>query len=185
MNWISFLRQYGPISQNDNMYDETILRSAHRAKVDAILFEHPAQQPVLDCFRKPTAVDPYSVILTGTAGDGKTHLCRQVWTLFGGSPDDWASDNPYLSLTFHYPKDRLNWPNRKDPALYRNVTIHLFVISVDGRLNKVYLGIPQKRNSYNGYAPACLIPILMRYFLLQPMMGNLLNHGGDYRIQNM
>ena len=130
-DWLLFIRQYGPVARNDNMYDETILRSARRSAVDPILFEHPAQQPVLDCFRKPTAIEPYSVILTGTAGDGKTHLCRQVWTLFGGLPDDWASDNPYLSLTFHYPKDRLNWPNRKDPALYRNVTIH-FIRDLSG-----------------------------------------------------
>ncbi len=123
MKWIRFLRQYGPIARNDNMYDETIQRAARRAGVDPIDFRHPALEGVATSFDKTTA-DPISVILTGTAGDGKTHLCRQVWTLLDGSPDEWQSDNPHLSLSFAYPKDRKTWPNQEDPNLHRNVTIH-------------------------------------------------------------
>lgn len=129
-DWLLFLRQYGPGSRTDNMYDETISRSAKRSGVEPIIFVHPAQQQVLDCFSKATT-DPYSVILTGTAGDGKTHLCRQIWERFGGSMDAWASDDPYLNLTFDYPKDRLTWPTKKDPALYRRVTIH-FIRDLSG-----------------------------------------------------
>ena len=121
--WIAFLRQYGPIARNDNMYDETIQRAARRAGVDPIDFQHPALEGVATSFDK-TTTDPISVILTGTAGDGKTHLCRQVWTLLEGSPDEWQSDNPHLSLSFAYPKDRKAWPNQEDPNLHRNVTIH-------------------------------------------------------------
>jgi len=105
------------------MYDETIQRAARRAGVDPIDFRHPALEGVATSFDKTTA-DPISVILTGTAGDGKTHLCRQVWTLLDGSPDEWQSDNPHLSLSFAYPKDRKTWPNQEDPNLHRNVTIH-------------------------------------------------------------
>jgi len=39
--WLSFLRNYGPIPRNDNMYDETIQRSARRQKIAPIEFEHP------------------------------------------------------------------------------------------------------------------------------------------------
>lgn len=130
MNWLSFLRQYGPISRNDNMYDETIQRSARRAGVEPILFEHPAQAEVVACFNQMT-LDPVSVILTGTAGDGKTHLCRQVWKVLGGDQEEWASDNPYLSLVFAYPKDRKLWPESNDPELYRQVTIH-FIRDLSG-----------------------------------------------------
>src|SRR5437588_13079535 len=101
--WLLFLRQYGPVPRNDNMYDETIQRSAHRCGIPPILFEHPAQDQVLGCFDQRTT-DPSTVILTGTAGDGKTHLCRQVWTAMRGDPAAWASDSPYLSLKYHYPK---------------------------------------------------------------------------------
>jgi hypothetical protein len=130
MNWLPFLRQYGPIPRNDNMYDETIQRSARRQKIAPIEFEHPMQDLVLRCFDQRTT-DPVSVILTGTAGDGKTHLCRQVWKSLKGDDKEWASDNPLLSLEFHYPKDRRTWPESDDPDLYRLVKIH-FVRDLSG-----------------------------------------------------
>jgi len=122
-NWLSFLRHYGPIPRNDNMYDETIQRSARRQKIAPIEFEHPMQDVVVQCFDRRT-VDPVSVILTGTAGDGKTHLCRQVWRVLNGDEKAWASDDPLLSLQFSYPKDRKAWPVSSDSSLYRPVTVH-------------------------------------------------------------
>lgn len=92
-NWIRFLRQYGPVPQNENMYDEFIRRSAHRARVEPLYFEHPAGAVVLECVTRSA---PVSVVLTGTAGDGKTHLCRQVWEAMGGDQLAWQSPDPYL-----------------------------------------------------------------------------------------
>jgi len=121
--WLRFLRHYGPIPRNDNMYDETIQRSARRQKIAPIEFEHPMEDVVLRCFDR-RSVDPVSVILTGTAGDGKTHLCRQVWKTLNGDEKAWASNDPLLSLQFAYPKDRKAWPDSSDPSLYRSVTVH-------------------------------------------------------------
>lgn len=128
--WLRFLRHYGPIPRNDNMYDETIQRSARRQKIAPIEFEHPMQDSVLKCFDR-RSIDPVSVILTGTAGDGKTHLCRQVWRLLNGDENAWASDDPHLSLEFLYPKDRAAWPDSAEPALYRSVTVH-FIRDLSG-----------------------------------------------------
>lgn len=131
LNWIKFLRQYGPVPRNDNMYDETIQRSARRLGITPIQFEHPYQERVLNCFNRATA-DPITVILTGTAGDGKTHLCRQVWKALRGSEEAWSMDSPYLTLDFHYPKDRSVWPqSEEDPAQYRSVKIH-FIRDLSG-----------------------------------------------------
>ncbi len=47
MNWIKFLRKYGPIPRADNMYDETIQRIARRYKISPIEFGHPFQADVL------------------------------------------------------------------------------------------------------------------------------------------
>lgn len=110
--WINFLRKYGPIPRNDNMFDETIQRSARRNKITPILFEHPFKEPVFNCFQGERLK---SVILTGTAGDGKTHLCREVWNQLGGADDEWASDDPYLKLqggqsqTIHFIRDLSGW----------------------------------------------------------------------------
>lgn len=128
--WLKFLRHYGPVPDNDNMYDETIQRSARRQRITPIDFEHPYQSRIADSFNRATA-DPVSVILTGTAGDGKTHLCRQVWKTLEGSEDDWASDNPYLTVSFHYPVDRTAWPESDEPSLYRSVKIH-FIRDLSG-----------------------------------------------------
>ncbi len=128
--WLQFLRHYGPIPRNDNMYDETIQRSARRQKIAPIEFEHPMQDLLLRCFDQRT-VDPVSVILTGTAGDGKTHLCRKVWTRLNGDEKAWASDSAYLTLTFRYPKDRKEWPASSDEELYRQVNIH-FIRDLSG-----------------------------------------------------
>src|SRR5437867_4140610 len=129
--WIKFLRHYGPVPSGDNMFDETLQRLSRRLQIPQIEFEHPYQAPVLHCFDQTTA-DPVSVILTGTAGDGKTHLCRQAWCALRGQDEDWASDSPYLSIKFHYPKDRKFWPeSHDDPNLYREVTIH-FIRDLSG-----------------------------------------------------
>ncbi len=60
------------------MYDELIRDSALRSGLEPLLFVHPVEQELLALFAE-TVSAPTSVILTGTAGDGKTHLCRRVW----------------------------------------------------------------------------------------------------------
>ncbi len=130
MNWLSFVRHYGPIPRNDNMYDEQIQRSARRYGIAPIEFEHPLQDVILRSFDRRTT-DPVSVVLTGTAGDGKTHLCRQVWRALNGDEKEWASDNPHLELRYSYPKDRQSWPASNEPTLYRTVRIH-FIRDLSG-----------------------------------------------------
>lgn len=102
--WLRFLRQYGPIPSNDNMYDEQIQRSAKRWGFSPVVFDHPYYDRVLDCFIGPKD-SRASVLLTGTAGDGKTHLCRKVWAQLGGSVEDWGSDEPYLKSYVKMPGD--------------------------------------------------------------------------------
>ncbi|MDR4485541.1 MAG: hypothetical protein R3B95_20485 [Nitrospirales bacterium] len=112
------------------MYDETIQRSARRQGIAPIEFEHPYHIRLLNCFNKTTA-DPVSVILTGTAGDGKTHLCRQVWKTLGGDEGAWASNDPYLFLKVLFPKDRTTWPTLDEPSLFRSVRVH-FIRDLSG-----------------------------------------------------
>ena len=51
---IRFLRQYGPIPRNDNMYDEQIWKSARRAGIRPLAFTHPVEAEVLALFRPET-----------------------------------------------------------------------------------------------------------------------------------
>jgi hypothetical protein len=84
--WISFLRQYGPIPRNDNMYDETIQRVVKRKKIEPILIMAKYLEELIENFRSEK---PKSVILTGTAGDGKTYHSREVWLDLGGTYEQW------------------------------------------------------------------------------------------------
>lgn len=86
--WINFLRQYGPIPRNDNMYDEAIQRIVKRKKIAPITIEGRFVSELIDNFKSE---HPKSVILTGTAGDGKTYHCREVWNALGGSFEEWDS----------------------------------------------------------------------------------------------
>lgn len=123
MNWLSFVRHYGPIARNDNMYDETIQRSARRGKIAPIDFEHPMHHLVVQCFDRTTA-DPVSVVLTGTAGDGKTHLCRQVWRALGGDELAWSSNSPYLIMQVSFPLKGQSGLESDATKRSRSVTIH-------------------------------------------------------------
>lgn len=88
--WVSFLRQYGPIPRNDNMYDETIQRAIRKLRgIRPLRLEIGPKREVLEALRGDP---PCSVILTGTAGDGKTYVCREVWTELGGTAAVWDSD---------------------------------------------------------------------------------------------
>jgi len=93
-DWIKFVRRYGPVPRNDNQFDEQIQRAARKLDIRPLRFDHPLQKYVADSF-DGTKGEPRSVILTGEAGDGKTHLCREVWEnqvpLKEGA-DPWSSE---------------------------------------------------------------------------------------------
>jgi hypothetical protein len=85
--WIRFLRNYGPVSTNENMYDEAIFRALGRTSLQAIDLPAPHLDRILENLSSDP--DPRSVVLTGTAGDGKTYHCRQVWLKLGGTKESW------------------------------------------------------------------------------------------------
>src|SRR5688500_6329439 len=95
--WIRFLRQYGPIARNDNMFDEHIRRSSGRLGVLPVSFKHPLEDQVVNLL-KDSITPPSSIVLTGTAGDGKSNLCGRVWQALGGAADAWSSDDIYFQL---------------------------------------------------------------------------------------
>lgn len=99
--WINFLRQYGPIPTKDNLYDENLRRRSKKTGIPQILFTHPFEERVKRCF-EPDGICG-SVILTGTAGDGKTFLCGRIWEHLGGDSSKWSAQDSYLTLAFHLP----------------------------------------------------------------------------------
>jgi hypothetical protein len=126
--WIRFIRQYGPIPRNDNMYDEHIRKSAKRTGIRPLAFVHPVEQDVLAQF-SPERTDRRSVVLTGTAGDGKSHLCGKIWALLGGNDEQWNADDVYHALdmaveggtlTVHVIRDLTALPQQDTKGRYGN-----------------------------------------------------------------
>ncbi|WP_431065466.1 hypothetical protein [Methylotuvimicrobium sp.] len=94
---VTFLRHYGPIPAGDNMYDELIQTEIDRHGVDPVIHITPSKlQEILENFKSPF---PHTIILTGTAGDGKTYHCRRIWIEFGGDPEQWQAGEKVLSTT--------------------------------------------------------------------------------------
>jgi hypothetical protein len=125
--WIRFLRQYGPLPRNESMFDEHISRSARRLKIRQISFKHPLEDALFSVFRTG-AGEPRSVVLTGTAGDGKSHLCGRVWEMLGGSSKEWSTNEIYFQLknvviggrtvTVHVIRDFTALPDTDDAGRY-------------------------------------------------------------------
>jgi len=68
------------------MYDESIQRALKRHKIVPITLPAPLVMRLVENFQ---ADAPASHIITGTAGDGKTYHCREVWVALGGDPATW------------------------------------------------------------------------------------------------
>ena len=103
--FITFLRMYGPITTSDNMYDELIQNEIEKHKIDPpIQIDQPKLNEIINNFMSGT---PKSVILTGTAGDGKTFLCRNVWRELGGSQNKWAEGKKRVSKKLTHNQTRL------------------------------------------------------------------------------
>lgn len=154
--WITFLRQYGPSASNHNQYDEKIEGSAKLFGVRAVRFDSGGLlDEIIANFREPF---PKSVILTGTAGDGKTFLCREVWQALGGDIKTWESDGktrdlPLASgLTLRVIKDLSELKNNADePAQLISMAESIFghhprtvflLAANDGQLRQAWERVP-------------------------------------------
>ena len=82
--WIRLLRAYGPVADNEAMQAEHVDKLANSLGIPKLAFDHPARTLLLDCF--PTATGAFrNVVLTGTAGEGKTSLCFELVFQLTGS----------------------------------------------------------------------------------------------------
>lgn len=94
--WVRFLRSYGPTPNNSNLFDEYVAGALSRAKVQPI----GLSSPMFDEIKQRVASGaPGSILIAGTAGDGKTYHCRRLWTEFGGSAKDWSAPTLVKELT--------------------------------------------------------------------------------------
>ncbi|WP_313070492.1 hypothetical protein [Melaminivora sp.] len=85
--WVRFLRSYGPTPNNLTMFDEYVSGALRRANVQPISLSTPMLD---DMVKHIESKAPGSLLIAGTAGDGKTYHCRALWARIGGDPKVWA-----------------------------------------------------------------------------------------------
>lgn len=93
--WVRFLRSYGPTPQNLTMFDEYVSGALGRAKVQPISLSTPLLE---DMVKHVESRVPGSLLIVGTAGDGKTYHCRALWTRLGGDAKGWAAKSNVKEL---------------------------------------------------------------------------------------
>ncbi len=86
--WVRFLRSYGPTPNNLTMFDEYVTGALGRAKVQPISLSTPLLDTMVQHIESKA---PGSLLIAGTAGDGKTYHCRALWARIGGDPKVWAA----------------------------------------------------------------------------------------------
>jgi hypothetical protein len=86
--WVRFLRSYGPTPQNLTMFDEYVSGAVGRAKVQPIRLATPLLDDMVQHIESKA---PGSMLIAGTAGDGKTYHCRALWARLGGDPKAWSA----------------------------------------------------------------------------------------------
>lgn len=86
--WVRFLRSYGPTPNNLTMFDEYVAGALARAKIQPIGLSTPLLEAMIEHIESKA---PGSMLIAGTAGDGKTYHCRALWTRMGGDSKVWSA----------------------------------------------------------------------------------------------
>lgn len=94
--WVRFLRSYGPTPENGALFDEHVTKALAKAKVQAINLPTPRLAEIL---ARVHSGEPGSVLIAGTAGDGKTFHCRSLWLSLDGDPRQWSEPTVVKELT--------------------------------------------------------------------------------------
>jgi hypothetical protein len=85
--WVRFLRSYGPTPNNLTMFDEYVSSALDKARVQPLSLSTPLLDAMVSHIESKT---PGSMLIAGTAGDGKTYHCRALWTRIGGDQKVWS-----------------------------------------------------------------------------------------------
>lgn len=73
---VTLLAQYCPSPVNEAVFDESVQLAVDRLGLTPLDIKLPLLAKVMELLESD---EPDSIVLTGTAGDGKTHICRKVF----------------------------------------------------------------------------------------------------------
>lgn len=170
-NWIKLLRAYGPIPDDNATEAEVVDACAKRLGLDRLSFPHPERERLLGWYQFPPNGRIPTIVITGTAGDGKTTLCYEIIEQLTGVapepskmavyetiqllPGNGRETSTKLSLIF----DLTGWRQRDEDgklvadqvAVLQRVAEHAesgshhpHIIAVnDGQIHEIYRALPE------------------------------------------
>ncbi|MEI7970801.1 MAG: RES family NAD+ phosphorylase [Betaproteobacteria bacterium] len=77
------------------MFDEYVLGALGRARIPPIVLATPLLESMV---RHIESRAPGSLLIAGTAGDGKTYHCRALWSRIGGDAREWGGKGSVKEL---------------------------------------------------------------------------------------
>jgi len=86
--FLKLLSAYAPTSQNKASYDEHVSKFAKRLGVDEIKIDNNLLENLFEKF----ILNPKPIIISGSAGDGKTYLLRKLFSEMSGDNRSWSND---------------------------------------------------------------------------------------------
>lgn len=100
---VEFLASYGPQASSNNLYDEFVVEAAARTGCAALQIDQPLTATLVGMLR---SAEPKCVILTGTAGDGKTYTARKVAEALSDEERVWSNTQKIYDLPKPLPSGR-------------------------------------------------------------------------------
>jgi len=100
---VDFLASYGPQASSNNLYDEFVVEAARRTGCAALQINQPLTVELVGLLQ---SASPRCVILTGTAGDGKTYTARKVAEALTGEARVWSNTQKIYTLPKPLPSGR-------------------------------------------------------------------------------
>ena len=92
---VEFFGSYGPQASSNNLYDEFVVAAAKKTRCAPLEIDQPLIGDLENLFRSET---PVSVILTGTAGDGKTYAARKLVEALADRKAMWTNTQKIFDL---------------------------------------------------------------------------------------
>ena len=88
--WIKYLSQLGPTSSNTGLFDEQLMNSLRKiGNVSPISLKVPLDEEISETIlSRIRSNSPALILISGTAGEGKTRTERTIWERFVDTQQD-------------------------------------------------------------------------------------------------
>lgn len=138
--FFKLLAAYAPTSHNTASYDETVSKYSKKLGIQEI----NVNNGLLDTLYASFIEKPKSLIISGSAGDGKTYLLRKLYQKLGGNEQDWdKSFNNTINFNnckvnfikgFTESSDKIEVLEGLYNSIYKNSNELFFIAANDGIL---------------------------------------------------